>query len=221
MKSGVRPRERVELEGVQSLEDVELIALLLGTGHQGKEVESLAQEVLGLAQGCLSTLAAWPVEGLRLVPGIGQAKAMTLAAAMELGRRRHHRSSLQRELVRSSKDIYVRFASRLRDLQHEEFWILLMRRSNTVLAELCISRGGLSGTVVDPKLVFGRALAMRASAMVLVHNHPSGNAKPSQADRDLTHRLWKAGKNLDLPVLDHIVVAGDTYVSFADEGWLS
>ena len=111
--------------------------------------------------------------------------------------------------------------SRLGDLQHEEFWVVLLKRSNHVLAELCISRGGLTGTVVDPKVVFGRALAMRAAAMVLVHNHPSGNPKPSAADRSLTSTLCKAGEFLDLPVLDHVIVGGDAFVSFADQGWLT
>ena len=116
--------------------------------------------------------------------------------------------------------MHMRFAKRLADLQHEEFWIVLLRRSNHVLAEMCISRGGLTGTVVDPKLVFGRALAMRAAALVLVHNHPSGNAMPSESDRSLTSNLCRAGTFLDLPVLDHVIVAGDSFVSFADEGWL-
>ena len=111
-------------------------------------------------------------------------------------------------------------APRWADLQHEEFWILLLRRSNLVLADVCISRGGLTGTVVDPKLVFGRAVALRAAAMVLVHNHPSGNPKPSASDRELTANLCRAGEYLDLPVLDHVIVAGGAFVSFADEGWL-
>jgi len=111
--------------------------------------------------------------------------------------------------------------SRLGDLQHEELWVLPLRQSNHVLAEICISRGRLTGTVVDPKLVFGRALAMRAAALVLVHNHPSGNPQPSEADRWLTSTLCEAGKHLDLPVLDHVIVAGKAFVSFADQGWLS
>ena len=124
------------------------------------------------------------------------------------------------DAITSSQDVHVRFKARLGDLQHEEFWVLLLRRSNHVLAEVCISRGGLTGTVVDPKIVFGRALAMRAAAIVLVHNHPSGNPNPSDADRALTRNLCRAGEFLDLPVLDHVIVAGDGFVSFADQGWL-
>ena len=221
MVQELRPRERVAREGVGVLEDRELLALLLGTGHRGRGAEDLASEVLHLAQGCLNNLASWPVESLTLVDGIGPAKATLVAAAMELGRRREHHTQRTGSRVASSRDVYVRFAARLRDLQHEEFWILLLRRSNHVLAELCISRGGLAGTVVDPKLVFGRALAMRAAAIVLVHNHPSGNPKPSEADRQLTKQLCLAGTYLDLPVLDHVVVAGDAFVSFADQGWMT
>jgi DNA repair protein RadC len=124
-------------------------------------------------------------------------------------------------MMKGSQDVFGRFQSRLSDLQHEEFWIMLLKRSNDVLAEVCISKGGLTGTVVDPKIVFGRALAMRAAAMVLVHNHPSGNPQPSASDRELTRSLCRAGLLLDLPILDHVIVAGDGYVSFADEGWLN
>lgn len=217
----LRPRERVAQEGIGALEDQELLALLIGTGHHGRRAEDLARDVLDLAQGCLNNLASWPVESLTLVEGIGPAKATSVAAAMELGRRRHHHAQHAGDRITSSQDVYRRFSSRLRDLQHEEFWILLLRRSNHVLAELCISRGGLAGTVVDPKLVFGRALAMRAAAMVLVHNHPSRNPQPSESDRRLTDQLCQAGAFLDLPVLDHIVVAGEAFVSFADQGWLT
>jgi DNA repair protein RadC len=221
MEEAIRPRERVAREGVGALSDLELLALLLGTGHRGKGAEDLAEEVLDLAQGCLNNLASWPAEGLTLVDGIGQAKATLVAAAMELGRRRHHTRTRRGDRVASSQEVYLRFASRLSDLQHEEFWVLLLRRSNRVLAEVCISKGGLTGTVVDPKMVFGRALAMRAAALVLVHNHPSGNPQPSDADRRLTSDLCKAGTYLDLPVLDHVIVAGGGFVSFADQGWLT
>ena len=220
MSEQERPRARAAQEGLGALNDRELIALLLGTGHKGRSAESLAQEVLELAQGCLNNLASWPVESLTVVNGIGPAKATLVAAAMELGRRReghHRRAGLW---VKTSQDVRNRFVSRLGDLQHEEFWVLLLRRSNHVLAEICISRGGLTGTMVDPKLVCGRALAMRAAALVSVHNHPSGNPQPSDADRRLTSTLCEAGKHLDLPVLDHVIVAGKAFVSFADQGWL-
>ena len=217
----LQPRERAAQQGVGELTDGELIALLLGTGHRGKGADELANEVLSLTQGCLGNLAAWPVEGLMLVDGIGRAKATVLAAAMELGRRRQGIKRRDGQKVMSSRDVHARFAWRLSDLPHEEFWILLLKRSNQALAEICISRGGMAGTLVDPKLVFGRALALKASALVLVHNHPSGNATPSKADHELTKSLRRAGEWLDLPVLDHIIVAGDAFVSFADSGWLT
>jgi len=221
MSESIRPRERAAQAGLGALDNRELLALLLGTGHRGKGAERLAEDVLELAQGCLNNLASWPIEGLTLVDGIGPAKATLVAAAMELGRRRQDAGRRTGIRVAKSRDVYVHFAPRLSDLQHEEFWILLLRRSNHVLAEVCISRGGLTGTVVDPKLVFGRALALRAAAMVLVHNHPSGNPQPSASDRKLTDDLCRAGAYLDLPILDHVVVAGDAFVSFADEGWLT
>lgn len=206
--------------GVSCLEDDELLALLLGTGRNGSHAEDVARELLAMAQGCLNNLASWPPESLALVPGIGPAKSAQIAAAMELGRRRQFDQDRVGQVVTQSRDVFLRFASRLSDLQHEEFWLLLLRRSNKVLAEVCISRGGLSGTVADPKIIYARALAMRASAMVLVHNHPSGQTKPSEADRGLTKQLCQAGRFLDLPVLDHVIIAGGRYVSFADEGWL-
>ena len=221
MHEAMMPRERAAREGLGALEDRELLALLLGTGHGGRAAVELADDVLDLAQGCLGNLASWPIEGLTLVHGIGRAKATLVAAAMELGRRRQHGQARIGTQMTSSRDVHRRFVSRLGDLQHEEFWVVLLKRSNHVLAELCISRGGLTGTVVDPKVVFGRALAMRAAAMVLVHNHPSGNPKPSAADRSLTATLCKAGEFLDLPVLDHVIVGGDAFVSFADQGWLT
>ena len=219
MSESIRPRERAAQEGLGALENRELLALLLGTGHRGRKAERLADDVLELAQGCLSNLASWPIEGLTLVEGIGPAKATLVAAAMELGRRRQHASRRTGNRVARSRDVYEHFAPRLVDLQHEEFWVLLLRRSNHVLAEVCISRGGLTGTVVDPKLVFGRALALRAAAMVLVHNHPSGNPKPS-AQTGSSPPTFAGPGIFGLPVLDHVIVAGGAFVSFADEGWL-
>ena len=219
MSESIRPRERAAQEGLGALENRELLALLLGTGHRGKKAERLADDVLELAQGCLSNLASWPIEGLTLVDGIGPAKATLVAAAMELGRRRQHANRRTGIRVARSRDVYEHFAPRLVDLQHEEFWVLLLRRSNHVLAEVCISRGGLTGTVVDPKLVFGRALALRAA--VWCSCTTTLQATPSQVHRTGAHRQpVPGGEYLDLPVLDHVIVAGEGFVSFADEGWL-
>jgi len=210
------------LEGAQSLSNRELLSILIGSGVRGRPVHLVAQALLDAAQGDLSELSRMPPEGYALVDGIGTVKAVQIAAALELGRRRQVNSSLRqrKDIIRSSKDVYDRFALKLADLAHEEFWLLLLRRSNAVMSEVMISRGGLTGTVADPKVIFSKALAMRAAGIVAIHNHPSGSSNPSRADRELTKNLQWAGKMLDCPLLDHLIVAGDDYFSFADAGEL-
>jgi DNA repair protein RadC len=217
-----RPREKMLLEGAQSLSNRELLSILIGSGVRGRPVHLVAQALLDAAQGDLSELSRMPPEGYALVDGIGTVKAVQIAAALELGRRRQVNSSLRQRkvIIRSSKDVYDRFALKLADLAHEEFWLLLLRRSNAVMSEVMISRGGLTGTVADPKVIFSKALAMRAAGIVAIHNHPSGSSNPSRADRELTKNLQWAGKMLDCPLLDHLIVAGDDYFSFADAGEL-
>lgn len=217
-----RPREKMLLEGAQSLSNRELLSILIGSGVRGRPVHLVAQDLLDAAQEDLSELSRMPPEGYALVDGIGTVKAVQIAAALELGRRRQVKSSLRqrKDIIRSSKDVYDRFALKLADLAHEEFWLLLLRRSNAVMSEVMISRGGLTGTVADPKVIFSKALAMRAAGIVAIHNHPSGSSNPSRADRELTKNLQWAGKMLDCPLLDHLIVAGDDYFSFADAGEL-
>ena len=152
--------------------------------------------------------------------GIGEAKAITIIAAMELGRRRQLSNIKERPQIRSSRDAFDLIAPILMDLQHEEFWILMLNRSNRVVSRECISTGGVSGTVVDAKIVFRKALEVLASSIILCHNHPSGNLKPSQADIDLTKKLKRAGENLDISVLDHLIVSERGFYSFADEGMM-
>ena len=154
------------------------------------------------------------------VPGIGRAKALQLSAALELGRRRQMTAQPHDTFIRSSADVFNQFAIRLSDLGHEEFWLVLLRRSNAVMAEVMVSKGGLTGTVADPKLIYSKALAMRAAGIIAVHNHPSGNVRPSRSDRELTKNLQWAGKMLDCPLLDHLIVSRNRYFSFADEGEL-
>ena len=217
-----RPREKMLLEGAQSLSNRELLSILIGSGVRGRPVHLVAQDLLDAAQEDLSELSRMPPEGYALVDGIGTVKAVQIAAALELGRRRQVNSSLRqrKDIIRSSRDVYDRFALKLADLAHEEFWLLLLRRSNAVMSEVMISRGGLTGTVADPKVIFSKALAMRAAGIVAIHNHPSGSSNPSRADRELTKNLQWAGKMLDCPLLDHLIVAGDDYFSFADAGEL-
>jgi len=217
-----RPREKMLLEGAQALSDRELLSILIGSGIRGRPVHRVAQSLLDAAKGDLAVLSKMPPEGYALVEGIGIAKAVQISAALELGRRRQVKAKRRdcNEIIRSSKDVYDRLALKMADLGHEEFWILLLRRSNAVMSEVMISRGGLTGTVADPKVIFSKALAMRAAGIVAIHNHPSGNSKPSRADRELTKNLQWAGKMLDCPLLDHLIVAGDDYFSFADAGEL-
>lgn len=218
MVNNLSPRDRMLIQGAGALKDSELLAILIGSGPSGKTAHDVAIDLLGLAGDNLHELGKLLPEGYASISGIGSARASILTAAMEIGRRRMASMRPVTVQIVSSRDVFLRFVDRLSDLPHEEFWILLLRRSNHVLAEIKISSGGLAGTVADPKIIFGRALALRAAAIVLIHNHPSGNPKPSTSDKSLTNNMREAGKFLDLPVLDHIIVAGKQYVSFADEG---
>ena len=212
--------DRILINGTSSLNNIELIILLIGQCKSVKSSVLVAEDLLKLTGGDLYALGKLLPEGYEQVHGVGKQISLVLSVAMELGRRRTFSSLGKSHVIVSSRDVFNRFSDRLSDLQHEEFWILLLKRSNHVLAEIKISSGGLSGTVADPKLIFGRALALRASAIVLVHNHPSGNCKPSVSDRTLTRNLCKAGVFLDLPVVDHIIIADKDFVSFADEGFI-
>ena len=206
------------LDGVSSLNNTELLAVLIGSGRKGKSAEMLADELLAMTNHDLQTLGKLSPEGYAQILGIGRARATVLSAAMELGRRRTALNRITKSRISSSCDVYNRYVDRLSDLGHEEFHVLLLKRSNEVLAELKISIGGLTGTVADPKIIFSRALALGAAAMILIHNHPSGNPKPSTSDINLTNNLVKAGKFLDLPVLDHVIIAGKSFTSLSDSG---
>lgn len=216
----MRPRERMLLHGSASLSHVELFALLIGSGPRGESAMQVAKRLLDLYGGDLHRIGRTDPEALKLVHGIGDARAVQLVAAMELGRRRMEQQELPGLSITSSVQVAQRFRSRLCDLAYEEFWILALTRANTPIMDCLISRGGLSGTVADPKVIFSRALALRAAAIILIHNHPSGNANPSVADKTLTSRLKEAGQQLDLPVLDHVIIAGMRHFGFAEHGLL-
>ena len=203
--------KRIQVEGVTKLEDKELLSILIGD-------DLVAGELHQMTDHDLQTIGKLSAEGYELVPGLDRSKARLLSAAIELGRRRTAFSRIVKNKISLSRDVYNRYVDRLSDLGHEEFHILLLKRSNQVLAEVRISKGGLTGTVADPKIIFSKALALGAAAMVLIHNHPSGNPNPSSSDKRLTNNLVEAGKFLDLPVLDHIIIAGKSYSSFADSG---
>ncbi len=215
-----RPREKMLLKGRTALSDAELLAILIGSGTPGESAVLLAQKILHEAGNNLHELGKRSIKELQKPKGIGQAKAITIAAALELGRRRALATPTERSVVRSSRDVYQLVAPVLNDLRHEEFWVIYLNRANHVLGKEQLSLGGTTGTVVDVKVVFKKALEANAISIIAVHNHPSGQLKPSQADIQLTKNLVAAGKVLDLPLADHIIVSELGYFSFADEGML-
>lgn len=215
-----RPREKLILKGRSALSDAELIAILIGSGTKSLSAVDLAKLILNKVQNDLNELARLSVKDLEKFKGIGEAKAISIVSALELGRRRKDSEPLKKSKITSSKDVYDVVKPQLMDIKHEEFWILLLNRANIVINKIQISSGGVSGTVADPKIIFKQALDHLASAIILVHNHPSGNLSPSQADIDLTKKLKEAGKFLEIPVLDHVIFADQGYYSFADKGLL-
>ncbi len=215
-----RPREKMLLKGRHSLSDAELLAILLGSGSIGESAVSLAQRILGSVENDLHELGKRSIKDLQRFKGVGEAKAITIAAALELGRRRQLTDVRTRPRISSSRDAFNVIASMLTDLYHEEFWLLMLNKACDVVGREKLSTGGSAGTVADVKMAFKLALDARASAIIAVHNHPSGNLKPSEADVELTRKMKEAGKILDLPLLDHLIVSERGYYSFADEGMI-
>lgn len=213
-----RPREKMLSKGRQNLTDAELVAILLGSGSKKLSAIGLAQELLQSVDYDLNRLGRSAISNLMEINGIGTAKAISIIAALELGRRRQMTAIKQKPQIRSSQDAYDSIAPLLIDLPLEEFWILLLNRANRVIGKACVSTGGVSGTVVDAKVLFQHAVKALASSVILFHNHPSGNFQPSQADISLTKKLQEAGQALDIAVLDHLIVSESGYYSFADEG---
>lgn len=213
-----RPREKLLLKGKAALSDAELIAILIGSGNQNMSAVELSRYILNNADNDLGELAKFSVSEFTKVKGIGEAKALAIISALELGRRRKESEPQKKEKITSSRDIYELMKPHLLDLPHEEFWVVLLNRANVVLKKAIISTGGISGTVADPKLIFKTALENLASAIILVHNHPSGNVRPSDADVLLTRKMREAGNMLEIPVLDHLIFTDTNYYSFVDEG---
>lgn len=212
-----RPREKLLLKGKSSLSDAELIAILIGSGNKDQSAVELSQHILNQCHNNLANLARLSVKDLEKFRGIGEAKAISIMAALEIGRRRKDSEPNKRIKITSSTDAYNLICGDFMDLNHEEFWLILMKRNNEVIKKEMLSRGGVSGTVVDAKIVFKRALEETASGLILAHNHPSGNLKPSQEDISLTKRLKDAGKTLDIMILDHLIFTDNGFFSFADE----
>jgi DNA repair protein RadC len=217
-----RPREKLLLKGRSALSDAELIAILISSGNAEESAVEVARKILKdeKVKDNLVELGKLSVSDLIKHKGIGEAKAITIVAAMELGNRRRETEALQREQVTSSKDAAAAIQRHLADLPHEEFWILMLNRANKIIGKHAVSQGGIAGTVVDAKMVFKPAVEHSASSVILCHNHPSGNLQPSNEDIKLTKKLQDAGTNLDVKVIDHIIVTDSGYFSFADEGLL-
>lgn len=215
-----RPREKLLNKGRLVLTDAELIAILIGSGSKKETAVELAKRILAQFNNNLNVLAKLSVADLMKFKGIGEAKAISIVAALELGRRRNETEILKREKITSSKDIFEIFRPQFLDLSHEEFHVLLLNRSNTIIKKEFISRGGVSGTVVDVKIIFKTAVENLASSIILCHNHPSGNLKPSSEDISLTKKIKEVGALLEMPVLDHVIFCDSGYFSFADEGML-
>ncbi len=213
-----RPREKLTTQGRRNLSDAELLAILIGSGSKTESAVELSKRILHACDKDLNQLAKLNIAELSRFNGIGEAKAISIIAALELGRRRKEVPSLQKSQVTTSIDAYEVIASQFKDLNHEEFWIVLMNRANRVTSKHLISKGGQSGTIADPKIIFNIALENHAASIILAHNHPSGNLKPSQSDLQLTKKLWSAGQFLDIPVLDHLIITDHGFLSFADEG---
>ena len=215
-----RPREKLMSKGLAALSNAEYLAILLGSGTTKLSAVDVGKLVLQGVNDDLNELARLSIKQLCRIPGIGEARAITIVAALELGRRRKEQGATKRTTITCSKDIYQLVRPHLMDLPHEEFWVISLNRANMVMRQTSISRGGVAGTVADPKLIFKEALENLASSIILVHNHPSGNRQPSAADIALTKKLKEAGNFLDLPVLDHLIYTDNGYYSFADEGML-
>jgi DNA repair protein RadC len=213
-----RPREKLVSKGKKSLSDAELIAILIGSGNREESAVALSKRILNTVKGNINALAKLSVEQLTNFKGIGEAKAISIITALELGKRRQLEVALEKPKITCSKDAYNLLQPVIGDLHHEEFWVLFLNNSNKVLENKLISKGGLTATIVDVRLLFKRALELGAVAIIVSHNHPSGKLEPSEQDKLLTKKIKEAGITLDIKVLDHLIITEKAYFSFADEG---
>jgi DNA repair protein RadC len=215
-----RPREKMLLKGIQSLSDSELLALLIGSGTRKSSAVDLARQVLNMAGNNLDKLGKYSVSDLKKLNGIGQARAISIVAALELGRRRNQSDSPDDLKITGSSDVFVLMGPLLSDLSHEEFWALLLNRSNKIIEKRKISQGGITGTVTDIRMILKLALDNLATGLIICHNHPSGNLQPSDADISITRRIKESAALMDITLLDHVIVAGKAYFSLADESMI-
>lgn len=215
-----RPREKLIAKGISSLSSAELLAIVIGSGTRSDTAVELSRKLLNLVGNNLHELGKLDLINLRKIRGIGPAKAMAVLACFELGRRRNASDRLPEIKISGSKDAFDLFHPLLGDLPHEEFWILLLNRANRVIDKIRISQGGISGTIIDTRIILKNAVDRLASTIILCHNHPSGNLKPSDADIRITNKMKESSLIMDINLIDHIIIADKTYYSFADEGMI-
>jgi len=216
-----RPREKMLSNGLASLSDAELLAIIIGSGNIAESAVELSRRMLQYFHNNLDLLGKATVDKLKNeFHGIGEAKAVNILAALELGKRRQLARAFERPVVRSSNDAWEIIGLELSDLQHEEFWVLYLDRSNRLIDKVKVSQGGISGTLIDPRIILKLAIEKLASSIILVHNHPSGNRQPSKPDIELTQKVIQAAKLIDIKIIDHIIAAGTCFYSFAEEGML-
>lgn len=213
-----KPREKLMLKGKSALSDAELVAILIGSGSRNESAVDLSKRILNSADNNLNALGKLSLSQLMNFKGIGEAKAISIIAALELGRRRRSEEAVELIKITSSKMIFEIMQPIIGELPHEEFWIVYLNNSNKILCKSQLSKGGITGTLVDVRLVFKMALEMGATGLILCHNHPSGTLVPSDADKQITKKLRTAGDSLEIKVLDHLIVTDCSYFSFVDEG---
>ena len=216
-----RPREKLAAKGSRHLTDAELIAILIGSGNTEETAVELARRILTSSDNNLNDLGKKGIDYLKTFNGIGEAKAITIIAALELGKRRKEANVFSKSKITGSRDTADYFQPILGDLNHEEFWIMLLDRGNKILDTFMVSQGGVSGTVIDVRLILKTAIEKLASSIILCHNHPSGTMQASNADINITTKIGDAAKIMDISLLDHIIIGQNQYLSFADEGMLN
>lgn len=212
-----KPREKLMLKGKDALSDAELLAILIGSGSRNETAVALSQRILASVDS-LNSLGKMSINQLINFKGIGEAKAITIIAALELGRRRRAEEMVELTKITSSKIVFEMMQPLIGELPHEEFWVLFLNNSNSVISKTQLSKGGITGTIVDVRLIFKLAFENRATGLILCHNHPSGTTVPSEADREITKKIKSAGESLDVKVLDHLIITETKYYSFVDEG---
>ncbi len=216
-----RPREKLKNKGAAQLSETELLTILIQNGTKERSAMDLAQELVDRSKNRLAELARMSTRELMKTKGIGMAKAISIQAALELGRRRMAAENLKSDVITGSTEVAKFLQAKLMDLPHEVFAVLFLNRANRIRHFEIISSGGMTGTVADPRIILKKALEEEAVSIILCHNHPSGNLRPSRADEELTNKIRHAAKYFDIQVLDHIIVSTDGYYSFADEGWFT